>query len=292
MFHWLRNRLGPDSQTSASRPESAEGAVAPEAEEAQEAEDAEADAVADFEGSSGAGAQVEPAHPAREEGTAARRGPDFLGLVAHELRSPLAVLQLQLERLELGEPMSETSRALVGRMLRSARRLDELIQALQLLSRMRSPGGISETKVDLDDLARDAVEEGRAQPAAKPLELRVPEAPMPTLESDPAVVRLILRCLIEEASRSCAQGWLSIELDHSGAGHRCVVAAHAEPAEAAHVSTSNAGSSATGDASDAATDSFPLALAKECVDALGGLLAAGGRFGEGQRFTVIWPPKT
>jgi PAS domain S-box-containing protein len=104
-----------------------------------------------------------------------RERDEFLSVASHELRTPVAALQLQLQTLQrasrTGEPVPQALREKLETLERQTRRIGLLVSELLDLSRLRM--GKLELKledVDLSDLVRDAVELFReiAPPGSEP----------------------------------------------------------------------------------------------------------------------------
>jgi signal transduction histidine kinase len=152
---------------------------------------------------------------------------NFLSMVSHELRSPLATLQLQLERIEArgAEGMGADALVLVRRMATSARRLQDLIEGLLAYARIQSGRLATEIEsFDLQALARDVLEEVRPHAEDKGLVLSLANAgALPPLDSDPRLVRLILVNLLGNAIKFTERGMVELALAHQGDVHRIAV---------------------------------------------------------------------
>ncbi|MET0402028.1 MAG: ATP-binding protein, partial [Cystobacter sp.] len=93
----------------------------------------------------------------------------FLGIVGHDLRSPLGAISLSAHALGASSRLGEDERRLVGRIRTSGERMARMIHELLDFTRSRMPGGMPvEPRVgDLAALCREAVEEVRTgQPDA------------------------------------------------------------------------------------------------------------------------------
>jgi signal transduction histidine kinase len=220
---------------------------------------------------------------------------NFLSMVSHELRSPLATLQLQLERIQsAGSGMPAEAQTLVRRMVGSATRLHDLIEGLLHYARIQSGRLTTEIEsFDLLALAREVVEEMRVQAEDKGLALRleVPES-MPPLESDPRLVRLILVNLLGNAIKFTEQGMVKLVLAHQADTHELAVVdtgpgippehqtrifepfEQVEPARKKHLVGVGLG----------------LALVREMVTSLQGAMALDSKVGQGSAFKVVLPP--
>ncbi len=238
---------------------------------------------------------LEAARVAREQAERASRiKSDFLGLISHELRSPLAVLQLQVERLELGGAgLSDEAAGVLARMRRSTRQLGELIESLLQHARLRGgPLDPALAPVDAAALAHDVIDELRERAAEKgiALELRVVE-PLPALATDRALVRVVIWNLVANGVKFTKEGGVTLEVDAGGDTHRFVVADTGrgmsaaeqarvfEPFESAE-SMRNKHTPGLG---------LGLALVRDLVSAIGGTLELESAPGRGSRFTVTLP---
>jgi PAS domain S-box-containing protein len=100
---------------------------------------------------------------------------EFLVIAAHELKTPLTALSLQLQKLQrLGAPQDS-----IGVALRSARRLGALVDTLLDVSRIAAGQlKLEIQECDLAALARDVVERWREEAARAGCELTI-DAPSP-----------------------------------------------------------------------------------------------------------------
>jgi signal transduction histidine kinase len=219
---------------------------------------------------------------------------NFLSMVSHELRSPLATLQLQLERIQsVGNGMAPEAQTLVRRMVGSATRLQDLIEGLLHYARIQS--GRLTTQIETFDvllLAREVLDEVRLQAEDKGLALRM-ESPdsMPPLESDPRLVRLILVNLLSNAIKFTEQGMVTLMLTHEADTYQLAVIdtgpgippehqtrifepfEQVEPARKKHLVGVGLG----------------LALVRDMVNSLQGAMALDSRMGQGSTFKVVLP---
>ena len=127
--------------------------------------------------------------------------------VAHELRTPLAILQGRIEGLLDGVyPRDETR---LAELLEETRHLSRLVEDLGTLA--RADAGALELRkeiVDLDDLIRDV-----AASLPRPVTVEVP-ADLPAVVVDPVRIRQVLLNLLANALRyTPAEGVVSIEAE-------------------------------------------------------------------------------
>ena len=88
---------------------------------------------------------------------------DFVANVSHELKTPVGAISVLAETLE-GETEDELVKTLVRRMVMESHRMASTIDDLLELSRIELGGEMDVSPVDINDVARDAIE--RSQPLA------------------------------------------------------------------------------------------------------------------------------
>lgn len=123
----------------------------------------------------------------------------FIADAAHELRSPLTALSLQVQNLEsadsLGVMRERVAPLKTG--IERARRL-----TVQLLSLARTQAGtLTLEKVDLSKLARELVADYLPLAEAKGIDLGLDEARPVSLVTEPDTLRLILKNAVDNAMR-------------------------------------------------------------------------------------------
>jgi signal transduction histidine kinase len=89
----------------------------------------------------------------------------FIGVLGHDLRSPLAAIVMAGGLLLRGGRLNEHDRETVTRMLRSSQRMSRMITQLLDLTQARIGGGLTMERkpMDLRELCRDVVEEFEAR---------------------------------------------------------------------------------------------------------------------------------
>ena len=118
--------------------------------------------------------------------------------VSHDLRAPLRHISgfVDLLRQRSGEAVDDTSRHYLHTLAESARRMGALIDDLLVFSRMgRSAMRI--VRVDLGALVEDVRRELQHDSRGRTIEWRI--APLPPVEGDPAMLRLVLANLLSNA---------------------------------------------------------------------------------------------
>ena len=97
---------------------------------------------------------------------------DFTADAAHELRSPLAALRLQVQSLQRAD--TEQARAVAtGRLLAGVDRATRLVEQLLALARHDGDADAVREPVDLPVLARQALQEADAEAQARGIALRL-----------------------------------------------------------------------------------------------------------------------
>jgi len=144
--------------------------------------------------------------------SATRKQRTFVGDAAHELRSPLASLRVQLEVAQrIGPDTSWTS--LVDEVLEDVSRLDRLVEDLLALARLdESRRAPRMEPVELDKLAADVVL--RYQHATVPVELISTEPVVVTGDPD-ALVRIIVNLTDNAVRHASSRVSVRVEVDHA-----------------------------------------------------------------------------
>lgn len=137
-----------------------------------------------------------------------RRKDDFLALLAHELRNPLAPVRNSvalLERRRGDVAHAGEALATIGRQVTHLTRLvDDLLDVSRLVKGRLS---LKKVRYDFRRSVTDAVEMTRPAFDAKPVDLRVvlPERPV-TIEADPVRAAQMIANLLHNASKFTPQG--------------------------------------------------------------------------------------
>lgn len=137
-----------------------------------------------------------------------RRKDEFLAVLAHELRNPLAPIQNAVQILRArgpAEPILEGARNVIDR---QARQLARLVEDLLDLSRITTGKlELRRTRIDLEDVLQAAVETSRPliEAAGLTLTLDLPAEPVP-LDGDQARLAQVLSNLLNNAARYTERG--------------------------------------------------------------------------------------
>ena len=136
-----------------------------------------------------------------------RRKDEFLAMLAHELRNPLAAINsaAQIARRSLSEENREWSQDVIGRQVQH---LSRLIDDLMDVSRItRGKIQLKKVPVDLGESARRAVDLAKSYIAARRhrLQVHIP-ADLPNLLADPTRIEQILGNLLTNAAKYTEEG--------------------------------------------------------------------------------------
>ena len=147
---------------------------------------------------------------------AGRRKEEFLAVLSHELRNPLAPIQTALDLLEHAESLGDRARQELAIIKRQVRNLTRLVEDLLDVSRI-SRGKIELRKevVDLGEVMAHSVEALRAlvDERQQQIHVSIPEKTL-LLIADPTRMEQILSNLLINAARYTGHGgeiWLSAE---------------------------------------------------------------------------------
>ena len=146
---------------------------------------------------------------------------NFISSVTHELRSPLASLQLYLETLVFRDPEERLRKEFLGRMQEETERLSALIQNILWVSRIqRFKIDYAFDWVPLSERLAEYLEDKRTKHGWRNEELVFEIEPDISVRCDWENLKIALDNLIENALRYSPSGfWLKVSLKRSG--ERC-----------------------------------------------------------------------
>jgi signal transduction histidine kinase len=152
----------------------------------------------------------------------------FVATMSHELRTPLNVIMGYTDLLieEAFGPIPPEQSEVLGRMQHSARELLDLIQATLDIGRFEAGNSrLSLEQVDVAQLVAQiqSEEEARLDHGHLTLHWEI-GGDLPTLETDPAKLRIVLKNLIGNAIKFTEKGTVTISAEHDGDGVAFTVA--------------------------------------------------------------------
>ena len=156
---------------------------------------------------------------------------NFIANVTHELKSPLAAIQLYLETMNARDVPPEKRAEFIGRMMKDAQRLDRLIHSLLDLAGLKEKRRLYQLQVLRANalvgvLVAEAVEQFQLPPGAVEVHGHAPCACL----ADRRSMQVVLNNLFDNAIKytrgpvhvtvalSCTRRWLVIEVADRGVG--------------------------------------------------------------------------
>jgi two-component system, OmpR family, sensor histidine kinase BaeS len=198
--------------------------------------------------------------------------------VAHELRTPLAILQGRIEGLLDGVYPRDDTR--LGELLAETQHLARLVEDVRTLANAEAGAlDLRKENVDLSELIRDA-----ASTIALPVTLDIPEEL--TLQADPIRIREVLLNLLNNAAQHAPEG--TIDVHGEARGSEIVIRVRDNgpgiPAEQLPrlFERFQKGPNSRG-------SGLGLSIARKLVQAHGGTIHAESKEGRGTVFTVTLP---
>ncbi len=163
----------------------------------------------------------------RDEAELARRQENFVAAVTHELKSPLASLQLSVDTIRLRRPGPERLEELAARMDADLDRLEGMVSKILDTASVESGERRREREpVELAPLARALAADLAPRAVAAGVEIVVEAPPGLAALADPTGVRTVLRNLLENALRATAAaggGRVTVRARPEGSGARLEV---------------------------------------------------------------------
>ncbi|CAH2605830.1 Histidine kinase (plasmid) [Rhodovastum atsumiense] len=144
---------------------------------------------------------------------ASRSKSAFLNMASHELRTPLAQLELQMgmHRRLFGPALNEKQEKVLARTADATRRLSQVVGSVLEYSRIESGRlTVCPERFDIAGLVAEACADIKSEAKARGQDLVEETAgDVPPLVSDPALVRIIVRNLLDNAVKHTAGGRIS-----------------------------------------------------------------------------------
>jgi PAS domain S-box-containing protein len=151
-----------------------------------------------------------------------RRKNEFLAMLAHELRNPLAPISNAARALKVGDRDPDALRSAAAMLERQVKQMSRLVDDLLDMSRIaRGKIELRKARVEVSPIVEQAVEAVRAQysSTSRELTIRMPPTPVALL-ADPARLAQIVSNLLNNACKfTDASGhvWLTVEEDRGQA---------------------------------------------------------------------------
>ncbi len=145
---------------------------------------------------------------------------NFVADAAHELRSPLAALKLQVQGLaRAGDDAAARTQA-VARLNSGIDRATRLVEQLLVLARHQAGAGLPTEAVGLHDLVRQAVADATPAAQARPVDLGLTQADEGVVTGHAEPLRILLRNLLDNAVKYTPPGGtVDVELCRDGPLH-------------------------------------------------------------------------
>jgi len=150
---------------------------------------------------------------------------EFLGVLSHELRNPLAPIRNAVHLLDLAEPGGQQATRATAVIARQVEHLSHLVDDLLDVTRIsRGKIQLARTRLELTETVRRVVEDHALEFARREitLELRSETRPL-WLDADPTRIAQVLGNLLQNAAKfTNAHGRVTVSVDREG-GDRAVV---------------------------------------------------------------------
>lgn len=132
---------------------------------------------------------------------------------SHELRSPLTVIRIATDMLLSEQELSGPARSSVLRIQRSARDMEELVEAFLLLAR-ESEQSLSRDPVDVNAVLRDEVSRAREIMGSDRIRVETAENRQLRVMASERVLSVVFGNLIRNALNYTDEGHVEISVDH------------------------------------------------------------------------------
>ncbi|MGD8587656.1 MAG: HAMP domain-containing sensor histidine kinase [Chromatiales bacterium] len=140
----------------------------------------------------------------------------FTGDVSHELRTPLAIITGATELLQADPHMDQKNQYRVARIGRAVAEMGEISGALLGLAREQENPDAQPQECDVEAVAAELVSRYRELFRAKPVELFMTVSGRPSLQTDRAVLAMVLGNLLRNALSFTDTGQVEVILESNG----------------------------------------------------------------------------
>ena len=150
---------------------------------------------------------------------------EFLGVLSHELRNPLAPIRNAARLLDLAEPGGEQATRAKAVITRQVEHLSNLVDDLLDVTRIsRGKIQLARARIELTECVRRAIEDHASELAAReiPIELRIETTPL-WLDADPTRIAQVLGNLLQNAAKfTDAHGRVIVTVGRDAGDHAVV----------------------------------------------------------------------
>ncbi len=234
---------------------------------------------------------------AKEEAERASRAKStFLGLVSHEMKTPMTTLKLQLDMLKRseGKSLSTRQKEMIDRLERSSERsirlMDTLLEFTKLQSEKIEP---RVEAIPLLTLVEEIAESIRVEAQEKNLELKInrPQKELPYLQSDKILVQMIVRNLLGNAIKHTDSGSVEVTVGYENHQHTISVkdTGPGIPEEYQSIIFEPFKQVTPLEKKNKPGFGLGLSIVKESVQSLGGRILLSSKVGKGSTFTAQIP---
>ena len=227
--------------------------------------------------------------------SASRAKSTFLGMVSHELKTPMTSVKLQLEMLKRieGKNLSPRQLELINRLDRSSDRSIDLMDTLFDYTKIQSGKVTAKAEsIDLLQLLREIFEASQLDADEKKLELKLNlPKDLPILCSDRLLVQMVIRNLLNNAIKYTDSGTVDVNVTFEDGQHVVVVkdTGPGIPKEQHEFIFQPFEQLAPLQKKTKPGFGLGLSIASESMKALGGQIEIFSEIGKGSTFTAHFP---
>lgn len=138
---------------------------------------------------------------------------NFTRDASHELRSPVTVIKIAADMLLADETLSESATRSLERIKRSAKDMEELIEALLVLAR-ESDNGLSMENVCVNDVVREELDFARELFKYKNIAVDIHESNQLTVNASDKVLSVLIGNLVRNAFSYTEEGRVDIYIEN------------------------------------------------------------------------------
>jgi len=217
---------------------------------------------------------------------------EFLAIVSHDLRSPLAAIRGYVDLLEKVGPLTEQQQDFVGKIRRSIAHITALVGDLLELGRIEASTDMEMEPFHLESIIDAVVDGYRPIAAEKGLTLKWELTPLPLIRGNPHRLRRVMENLLSNAVKYNREGgWVDVSAEYRE-GYIVVRVADSgigiPPEDLPHV-FDRFYRVQRPETEDIEGTGLGLSIVKSIVEKHGGRVWVESRLGEGTTFTLLLP---